>query len=119
LKDKKGARKRKMEPSEGGLLRFIGDLSSKQQKSSVKKENVRKEEREPIARFPESEVYRKIIKYLEESRQVAKSELYKWSRKNNIRPVDLYNTLLSLEREGKLKKVFDADKMDVIYVFSS
>ena len=50
---------------------------------------------------------------------VGKSELYKWAKSKGVKPADLYRAILQLVSQGKIKRVFDPEKEEYVYVATS
>ncbi|OYT27939.1 MAG: hypothetical protein B6U95_05370 [Thermofilum sp. ex4484_82] len=56
-----------------------------------------------------------ILKFIKLRGKVAKSELYNWAKKHNIKPADLYGILRKLQRQNVIKTFFDEEFQEIAY----
>ncbi|RLE81497.1 MAG: hypothetical protein DRJ51_03735 [Thermoprotei archaeon] len=105
------------ESKEGSLLDFIGPKVSEEGRESVPSREVTEVSRKVEPPAVEAQVLEKISQYLCTKGEVTKTSLYRWSKQEGIKPVDLYRTLVLLEKEGRLKKAFDADRGEIVYQY--
>ena len=61
----------------------------------------------------------KIKDFLRERGEVTKTELYKWSKKNQILPSYLYYSISQLIESNIIKKYFDSRHEDIVYKYVS
>lgn len=47
---------------------------------------------------------------------IGKSELYHWAKKKGIKPADLYKAIVNLVAQGKIRRVFDPEREEYVYV---
>ncbi len=47
--------------------------------------------------------------------RVTKTELYGWAKRRNIPPAHLYNTIVKMISENKLKRLFDSEHDELAY----
>jgi len=48
--------------------------------------------------------------------RVPKSDLYAYAKRRGIKPVDLYKALKTLEDKGVIRKAFDGELKELIYI---
>jgi len=58
-------------------------------------------------------VYRRIK---ESPGGIGKSELYRWAKAKGVKPADLYRAILQLVSQGRIKRRFDPEKEEYVYV---
>lgn len=56
-----------------------------------------------------------VLDFLRSRGSLTRSELYEWSKKRGIKPVELYRCLSSLLNRGVLSRRFDTEKEEYVF----
>lgn len=57
-----------------------------------------------------------LINFIRSQGRVKKSKIYQWSKERDVTPASLYKALMTLERKGLIKKKFDENVEELVYV---
>lgn len=105
-----GKRKRKVK-SKVDMTSF---LFIQEKKSDTKREDITKTSGEIFSQ--DNSVESQLIDFIRDQGKIGKSKVYKWSKENKIAPVSLYKALISLEKRGLIKKEFDENIGELVYI---
>ncbi len=107
-------KKKKKGESEGRPLDLTAFLGEETPTAERKAERVGEEIKAPLLTDETASlIYEKISST---PGGLGKSELYRWAKKKGIKPADLYRAIIRLVSQGKIKRVFDPEKEEYVYL---
>jgi len=65
---------------------------------------------------PQPDVESRVAELIISRGRVRKSAIYQWSKEAGVPPAVLYRALVSLERKGVVRRVFDEEVEELVYV---
>jgi len=107
-----GKKRRKID-SKVDITSFLVQSSEKRMHEEPKVSEVKVTTEVPAV---DIQVEAELMSFIRTKGKVRKSKVYQWSKERRITPASLYRALVNLERKGLIKKEFDEDVKELIYI---